>query len=180
MSHEGDRTDVEAVLGGEIDRFEGIVNRWQGPLVNLAWRYVRDRPLAEEMAQEAFVHCFRKLHQWRSEAEFSTWLFALALNVYRSFLRKRRPPTDDTVAADSLIRPSSTEAELFDSERRELIRRTVSYLPEIYRDAIVVYYFEDQDLATTAVRLGVPAGTVKARLHRGRELLRERLGRRLE
>ena len=98
MTSADDLSDVEAVLRGEIDRFEGIVARWERPLVNLAWRFVRNESIAEEMAQEAFVKCFRKLSQWRRDAEFSTWLFALAINTYRSLLRKRRPVIDDNVA----------------------------------------------------------------------------------
>lgn len=177
MSHEEDLSDVEAVLRGEIDRFEGIVERWERPLVNLAWRYVRNESIAEEMAQEAFVRCFRKLRQWRGDAAFSTWLFALAINVYRSMLRKRRPPIDDDAALEALTGADSIEQELVEAERDAIVRRTVTYLPEIYRDVILIYHFEEQDLRTTSRRLGLPEGTVKARLHRGRKMLKERMER---
>ncbi len=88
-----DLADVERVLAGDVNAFEGIVRRWQGPLVNMAWRYCRDRGRAEEMAQEAFVRAWRGLVQWRREGSFSTWLFALAANVFRSEL-KRFPTVD--------------------------------------------------------------------------------------
>ncbi|MFP5285414.1 MAG: RNA polymerase sigma factor, partial [Thermoanaerobaculia bacterium] len=78
---------MDAVLRGDVERFSGIVARWEGPLLKLAWRFVHDRERAEEMAQEAFVQCFQRLRQWRREARFGTWLFSLALNVYRSRLR---------------------------------------------------------------------------------------------
>lgn len=174
---ESDRRDVEAVLAGETDRFESIVARWEKPLVNLAWRFVRDRAIAEEMAQEAFLRCYRKLRLWKSNTEFSTWLFALAINVYRSTLRKKRLPIDDEVRLETLGRNGSIEADLLSEEKNEIVRRIVSHLPETYRDAIVIYYFEENDLTTTARRLGLPEGTVKARLHRGRKILEERLGR---
>ena len=67
-----DRADMERVLAGETLAFEGIVRRWQGPLVNMAWRYCRDRERAEEMAQEAFIRAWRGLSQWRGEGNFST------------------------------------------------------------------------------------------------------------
>ena len=76
------------VLAGDVQAFEGIVRRWQGPLVNMAWRYCRDRGRAEEMAQEAFLRAWRGLAQWRRESSFSTWLFALAANVFRSELKR--------------------------------------------------------------------------------------------
>ena len=180
MSHEEDLSDVQAVLRGEIERFEGIVARWERPLVNLAWRYVRDEAIAEDMAQEAFVRCFQKLRQWRVDAQFSTWLFALAINVYRSMLRKRRPPIDDDVALETLTRVHSEEGDLVEEERAEIVRRAVTYLPEIYRDAILVYHFQENDLRTTSRLLGLREGTLKARLHRGRKMLRERLERMLK
>src|SRR5689334_17821778 len=82
-----DEADVDAVLSGDVERFAAIVARWEGPLLKLAWRFVHDRERAEEMAQEAFVQCFRRLRQWRGDSRFGTWLFSVALNVYRSRLR---------------------------------------------------------------------------------------------
>jgi len=82
MSAEEDLADVGRVLGGEVEAFEGIVRRWQGPLVNMAWRYCRDRGRAEEMAQEAFLRAWRGLAGWRRESSFSTWLFALRLTCF--------------------------------------------------------------------------------------------------
>src|SRR5687767_12295913 len=85
-----DRADVRRVLAGDVDAFEGIVERWQRPLVNLAYRFCRNESQAEEMAQDAFLRAFRFLHQWRQDAAFSTWLFSIALNVYRSRMRRLR------------------------------------------------------------------------------------------
>ena len=67
-----DLADVALVLAGDVRAFEGIVRRWQAPLVNMAWRYSRDRGHAEEMAQEAFIRAWRGLAQWRRKCSFST------------------------------------------------------------------------------------------------------------
>lgn len=83
-----DEADIKQVLAGNTAAFEGIVKRWQNPLINLACRYCRDRSRAEDMAQEAFLRAFRRLSQWRKDAAFSTWLFALAANLYRSELQR--------------------------------------------------------------------------------------------
>ena len=88
MSAGDDQRDVDRVLSGDVSAFEGVVRRWQGPLVNLAYRFCRDRGRAEEMAQEAFLRAYRGLGKWRREAAFSTWLFALATNLYRSELAR--------------------------------------------------------------------------------------------
>jgi RNA polymerase sigma-70 factor (ECF subfamily) len=86
-----DASAVRRVLDGDLSAFAGIVQRWQERLINLAWRFSHDRMSAEDMAQEAFVKAFRALHTFRGESAFSTWLTAIALNVYRSWLRDRAP-----------------------------------------------------------------------------------------
>jgi RNA polymerase sigma-70 factor, ECF subfamily len=175
-----DEIDVERVLGGQVSAFEGIVRRWQSPLVNLAYRFCRDRGRAEDMAQEAFLRAYRALPSWRREAAFSTWLFALATNVYRTELR--RMPTG-VVPLDAVAEPRdphSAGAALEDEDRDRIVRRAVLALPEKYRDAVVLFYFHGMDVAAAARSLGLPEGTVKIRLSRGREILRDKLPRLFE
>jgi RNA polymerase sigma-70 factor, ECF subfamily len=93
VSAEEDAADVARVLAGEVAAFEAIVRRWQKPLVNLAYRFCRDRSRAEDMAQEAFLRAYRSLSSWRKEAAFSTWLVALATNLYRSEITRLPPLT---------------------------------------------------------------------------------------
>lgn len=180
MSADPDLADVDAVLAGDVERFAGIVERWQRPLVDLAFRFVRDRSTAEDMAQDAFVHAFRRLRRWRREARFGTWLYAIALNRYRSHLRAR-PGPGDPLPADlaGRGRPAEQQADLLAEERREAVRRELASLPAIYREALALFYLQERDLTSAAAALGVPPGTLKARLHRGRELLRVKLERRL-
>ena len=166
-----DEEDVQAVLAGDVERFAGIVERWQRPLVNLAWRFVRDEGRAEELAQEAFLKCYRSLRQWRRDAQFSTWLFSVALSVYRSKMRKLEPLREALQSVEETAAPS-LEHELAGQQRAEAVRRAVDALPALYREPLVVFYFQEQDLATTARVLGLREGTLKARLHRARELLR--------
>jgi RNA polymerase sigma-70 factor, ECF subfamily len=169
-----DLADVELVLGGNAAAFEGIVRRWQGPLINMAWRYCRDRGRAEELAQEAFVRAWRGLAQWRRESSFSTWLFALAANVFRNDLK--RFPTAG-VEMDKIAEPSGPARQLSGMEeksRDEAVRRAVLALPVRYREPVVLFHFHETDLAAASHTMGLPEGTVKARLSRARALLRAR------
>jgi RNA polymerase sigma-70 factor (ECF subfamily) len=175
VSASDDQADVEKVLAGDISAFEGIVRRWQGPLINLAYRFCRDRGRAEELAQEAFLRAYRALAQWRKDAVFSTWLFALATNLYRSELR--RIPAR-TVSLEDIAEPADARASdggLEDHDRDLAVRRAVGALPAKYREALVLFYFHDMNVTTAARSLGLPEGTVKARLFRGREILRSKL-----
>ena len=172
-----DQTDVERVLAGNLSAFEGIVRRWQTPLVNLAYRFCHDRGRSEDMAQEAFLRAYRGLAQWRKDAVFSTWLFALATNLYRSELRRipARTVSLEDIAEPPDTRPADRHQEDTAYDRDLAVRRAVFALPAKYREALTLFYFHDMDVATASRSLGLPEGTVKARLFRGREILRSKL-----
>lgn len=176
MSAEEDRDAVRAVLAGDLEAFAGIVRRWQGPLKELAFRFCRDDGRAEEMAQDAFVTAYRGLGQWRGEAVFSTWLFAVATNVYRSRLRRRELPTVPLEAVAEVARRRVEHVDFESREREAFVRDAVTALPPKYRDAVVLYYFHDMDLQQAAASLGLPEGTVKSHLYRARQLLARHLG----
>lgn len=175
MNPADDQQDVARVLAGDTSAFEGIVRRWQSPLINLAYRFCRDRGRSEEMAQEAFLRAFRNLKSWRQESTFSTWLFSLATNLYCSEVRRIPPVTlpfdevpepHDPRALDSGLQQRSEEADL---------HRAVNTLPPKYREVLLLYYFQEMDVSATASSLSLPEGTVKARLFRARDLLRTKL-----
>lgn len=175
MSVSDDQAAVERVLAGDISAFEEIVRRWQSPLINLAYRFCRDRGRAEEMAQEAFLRAYRGLQQWRREAAFSTWLFALATNFYRSELRRIPVRTISIDDVREPVDPRATDGGLEDEDRDLAVRRAVFALPAKYREALILFYFHEMDVPAAARSLGLPEGTVKARLFRGREILRTKL-----
>lgn len=166
---------MERVLAGDVEAFGLIVQRWQGPLVNLAYRFCRDRGRAEDMAQEAFLRAYRALWQWRKDAAFSTWLFALATNLYRSEI-KRIPPMTVPLEHVAVLRdPRPVDGGLEQESFDRTVRHAVLALPSKYRDPLTLFYFHSLDVAASARSLGLPEGTVKARLSRAREILRAKL-----
>jgi RNA polymerase sigma-70 factor, ECF subfamily len=171
---EGDQDAIDAarVLAGDLDAFEGIVQRWQHRLVSLAWRFCRDPALAEDMAQEAFLKAFRSLAAFRGESAFSTWLTAVALNTYRSRLRAEGPPLLSLDPARTFRTEAGALRGLMERQDAEGVRKAILTLPARYREAILLFYFEDKSVAEAASVLGIAEGTLKARLHRGRALLR--------
>jgi RNA polymerase sigma-70 factor (ECF subfamily) len=178
LSADADQADVEKVLAGEVDAFENIVRRWQGPLINLAYRFCRDRSRAEDMAQDVFLRAYRSLRGWRKEAAFSTWLFALATNLYRSELRRIPPrtmPLDEVAEPRDLRVDSRAPFAGAEGDRERAVRDAVRTLPAKYRETMTLFYFHEKDVAQAARSLGVAEGTVKARLNRGREILRSKL-----
>lgn len=175
LSAGDDQNAVERVLAGDLSAFEEIVRRWQSPLVNLAYRFCHDRGRAEDMAQEAFLRAYRGLRQWRREAAFSTWLFALASNFYRSELRRIPARTVSIDVVREPVDPRASDGGLEDADRDHVVRRAVFALPAKYREALILFYFHEMDVPSAALSLGMPEGTFKAHLFRGREMLRSKL-----
>jgi RNA polymerase sigma-70 factor (ECF subfamily) len=165
---------VALVLAGDPSGFEALVERWQRRLVSLAWRFCRDRTMAEDMAQEVFLKAYRSLASFRGDSTFATWLISIAVNTFRSRLRAEGQPLLSLDPERTFATARSPLRSIEERQRAEAVRRAVLNLPQRYRDAILLFYFEEKDLAESARVLGVPEGTLKARLHRGRELLRAR------
>jgi RNA polymerase sigma-70 factor, ECF subfamily len=172
-----DRADVARVRAGDVEAFAAIVRRWQKPLINLAYRFCGDRGRAEEMAQEAFLRAYRGLDGFRGDSTFSTWLFALATNLYRTELRRIPQRMVALEDAPEPANPVSTSEAYEQRDRDRTIRQAVLGLPSKYREAMLLFYFHEMDIPAAAESLGLPEGTMKARLHRGRELLRAKLPR---
>ena len=174
MSAEEDVADVDRVLAGEVQAFEG----YRSPLAGAAGEHglalLPRSGRAEEMAQEAFLRAWRGLAGWRRESSFSTWLFALAANVFRSELQRFpavNVPLEDVAEPAG---PATQHDGLTEKQSHEAVRRAVLALPQRYREPVVLYYFHEMDVAAASRTMGLPEGTVKARLARGRELLRKR------
>jgi RNA polymerase sigma-70 factor, ECF subfamily len=170
-----DATDIEKVLAGDISAFERVVHRWQGPLRSLAYRFFHDSNRAEEMTQEALLRAYCALGQWRKEASFGTWLYALASNVYRADLRRVRACVvrlEDVPEPRDLRLP---DRKLDLEERNQILRNAVLSLPANYRDVLVLYYYCDHNIAMIQLSLGLSQGSVKTRLQRGRAILRKKL-----
>jgi RNA polymerase sigma-70 factor, ECF subfamily len=174
MTSDEDAADVARVLDGDVAAFEGIVRRWQTPLLNVAWRFCRQRELAEDLTQEALMLVHRGLPRWKGRSSFSTWMFAVALNHFRSRLRKHAPDLAGLEKAFDL--PDARAGEGEESSRAEALRRAVAGLPPKYREAIVMHYFQDRDVRQASCVLGIREGTFKARLARARALLSRTLG----
>ncbi len=178
MENDEDLAAVRAVVAGSSTAFASIVERWQRPLFNLAYRFCRDRSQAADMAQDAFLKIFRELPSFREKSSFATWMFSVAMNVFRSQQRRTRP---DLVALDAAL--ELPHARWWGLEERnlrdEVVRLAVQALPEKYREAVVLFYFHEMNVEKAAQTLGIPPGTLKARLHRARGCLERHLRRRL-
>ena len=168
---------VERVRGGEREAFGFLYRRHQAAVYRFARAMTGSSPLAEDIVQEVFLALMRDLERYdASRAALRTYLFGIARNLSRYKIRSlRRLLPLDEVEAVGLEDPA---AALSAREETRRLRQCVRGLPARYREVIILCELQELDYAETALVLNVPIGTVRSRLHRGRQMLIERLRRR--
>lgn len=165
-------------LAGDNSSFAGLIEIYQDRIYSFALRLLGDPQAAEDAAQETFVKAWRGLASYNSSYPFSSWLFRIAHNACMDALRagNKTVSMDDEDFPDLPDRAVNIEgsvAAVLDTERIEAL---LASLPAIYSEALLLAYREDLGPAEIARITGVPEGTVKARLFRGRELIKLKLG----
>lgn len=172
-----DRDAIARVLNGEERAYEVLVDRYSHMVFTLAARMLRDRELAEETAQDIFVKAYQSLSGFRGTARFSTWLYTIAyhriLDVAAREKRHQSYRADGLPEGMPLRDLEDTWSQLMAGERRDLILRALEELPGDDRLLISLFYLQEQSLREIAAITGIRPGTVKVRLFRARERLRE-------
>lgn len=176
---------VAAVLAGDELLYREIVGRYQGRLVNYLFRLLRNREDAHDLAQEVFLKVYQALDRFDPRYKFSTWLFRVGQNASIDHIRKRRlklvsmhRPADDSGGErdwDFATDEPSPYGDLRNVERGDAIRRVVADLPWEYRELIVLRHFGELSYDEIAELKEMPLGTVKNKLFRGRQMLKQKL-----
>lgn len=182
-----DNSDEEDIIArcrkGDVDAFEVLVRTYQGRMFNIACRIIGDADDAAEVVQDTFVAAYRNLHAFEQRSRFSTWLYAITVNMSRNKLsqvmaRKARethslddPPTHDPVRGSR--EPASSEPSALDQltgkEQQAMIQRCLNRLEPEFREVIVLRDVQGFAYAEIGTMLGLADGTVKSRLFRARE-----------
>lgn len=184
-----DRQIVAAAQEGHESAFRELIRRYQRPVFSLIYRMVRDRELAEDLAQETFIKVLNAIDSYRPEHKFSSWIFKIANNATIDQLRRRQldtlslegapdAVTQERQEATSLQLSSGGESPLDELEARELgsqIEAAIGRLRPEYRACIILRHVEGRPYEEIAETLGLPLGTVKTYIHRARGELREYL-----
>ncbi len=185
----GDREVVALAKAGKEAAYRELLSRYERPVFSLIYRMVRDRALAEDLAQETFIKVLNALDSYRPEFKFSSWIFKIANNAAIDQLRKREldtlsldgapgARTAEEVEATALQAVDRTESPLAELESRELgseIEQAIGRLRPEYRTAILLRHVEGRAYEEIAEVMDLPLGTVKTYIHRARLELREYL-----
>jgi RNA polymerase sigma-70 factor, ECF subfamily len=179
----GDRALVERAVGGDRAAFATLVERHHGRIIALLERLCGCADQARDLAQETFISAFRHLSGFRHESRFSTWLHSIACNHAAAAARRRRPtvsldatsPDGTTRIPEPAARMADVAAGLEQAELRSRVTAALARLDERYRQVVVLSDMQGSTYEEIAQALGIPIGTVRSRLHRGRLELRSLL-----
>ncbi len=172
----------KAIKDRDQQAFAFLMERYRKPVYHMILKMVRNVDDAEDLTIEAFAKAFKNLHRFKKDYTFSTWLFRIATNNSIDFIRKKRLQTmsldssykDDAgepVSIDVEDKNLNPQEEAIKSQKIELIQMFVTKLPAKYQRLVRLRYFQELSYDDIARELEAPLGTVKAQLHRARELL---------
>jgi RNA polymerase sigma factor (sigma-70 family) len=175
---------IDRAVGGEDAAFAKLLQRYKRPVYHMVLKMVRNVDDAEDLTIESFAKAFKSLHRFKKDFTFSTWLFRIATNNTIDFIRKKKlntlsienTYTDDdgqSVSIDVEDENPDPQEETIKAQKAELIQIFVDKLPAKYQKLVRLRYFNELSYEEIAVELEAPLGTVKAQLHRARELMFE-------
>ncbi len=171
-----DRDAVERVLDGDTESFASVVRRHGSGLVSLCARLVGDRHQGEELAQEALARAYSSLGSWRGEAGFRHWLYRIARNCCRDYLKAGARAESPGDLGDEPATERNPERELADRQLGSALHVEVARLAPAYREAFLLFHAQGMAYDEIHAITGVSVAALKVRVHRARLMLRRALG----
>ena len=178
---------LAAIRDGDEVAFQEIVRRYRNPITNFVYRMIDDYERAVELAQETFIRVYTSASRYEAKYSFSTYIYRIASNLAISELRKRKrrrfvsllsPFTNDDGEPVEIDPPDTNPLQdeaMIETERRRAVARAITSLPEKYRAALVLRDVEGLSYDRIAEVLNLSEGTVKSRINRARNLLKDKL-----
>ncbi len=178
---DGDLVLVRKVLDGDQGAYELLVLKYQERIFRLIQRLLGGREEVQDLAQEVFLRAYRSLGSFKGESGFYTWLYKIALNTCRNYYRSMgRRPEGSVVDGETIIESMETstpspEREAIRMELWEAVKTSLDELPQEQREAVVLCDLEGLSYEEMATVIGIPVGTVRSRVFRGRRALQQHL-----
>ena len=172
---------VRRVKKGDYRAFDLLVLKYQSRVIATAFKYVKERQLAEDIAQEAFIKSYKSIDSFREESSFYTWVYRIAVNTAKNYLvsaNRRDEVVISDLSEDDSFYPEKSDVNspqdlLKASELRDLIFESLSSLGEETRTALSLREFDGLSYEQIAEIVKCPVGTVRSRIFRGREMIED-------
>lgn len=163
---------IKNLKNGQEDAYRKIVSEYGDRLLRTCYLILKDREEAEDVVQETFIRIFKKMDTFRENSRLYTWIYTIALNLSRDRLRKKQ---DTLILEVEWVGNNEVEYEVEKNFDRDLIRKELYQLNSLYREVLVLFYFEELSVKEISNLLNEKEGTIKSKLSRGRSILKESL-----
>lgn len=176
-----DELIVKFILKGNTQIFSEIVSRYKDKVFRLSYRFTNDSGEAQDLSQEVFIAVYKKLHTYKENSKFSTWLYRINYNLCIDWLRKNKKRKVLTVESEedcALDKEYSLEESFIERQKRVMVRSVINSMDEKYKTVLILFHFEGFSYEDMGEVLKIPVKTVETRLYRARNILKKELTRR--
>jgi RNA polymerase sigma factor (sigma-70 family) len=176
-NYQNEELDVNSLDKEEL--IEQLMNLYVEKVYLLAYSFVKDRGMAEDISQEVFFRCYKYLDQFRGDSSLKSWIYRITVNTSMDFLRKKgsRHVFVEDGFLETFSQTETPETAFLRADENERVLQAVLILPIKYREVILMHYFLDVPVIDIADAVNINLNTVKTRLKRGREILKKKLER---
>ena len=180
MAMQFTNTELKAISEDKDMReefLEKLIEKYSQSVIWLAYTYVHEKQLAEEITQDVFLTCYNKIHLFNNDSTLKTWIYRIAINKSKDQLRKKslksflswKPLHQDAYGSDN----KNPESILIEDLSDRILANNVMALPQKFKEVIYMHYFEEMKIREISEVLHIKQNTIKTRLNRGRALLRK-------
>ena len=182
---------IAAAKKGDRNAFEYLVRQYQNKIYTLCYRYTGNHEDAGDLAQEVFIKLYRNISKFEGRSSFSTWIYQIAGNTCKDFLRKAKNKTEFSLEEEifnegesfnpQILKDETTpERQYEEKEKIKILKDAIAKLNPEYRMVLIMREFQDMSYEEIAKQTDTSVGTVKSRINRGRNVLKKLFSDRLE
>jgi RNA polymerase sigma-70 factor, ECF subfamily len=175
LGQQKDEEIVKQVQRGKVEPFELIVKKYQLKLNNYGRKFLNRTEDIEEIVQDVFIKAYKNINSYDASRKFSSWIYRIAHNEFINALKKKRPVYffDLDVFLPHFISSDTLEDRVSKKETQELINKFLDKIDDKYREALILYYFDDLSYKDISDVLRIPTSTVGVRIQRAKKIMKK-------
>ncbi|MFW6134686.1 MAG: sigma-70 family RNA polymerase sigma factor [Elusimicrobiota bacterium] len=170
---------IKEAQAGDMDSFSMLVDEYKDKIYGIALTLSGNKMEAEEVAQQIFIKLWKKIEKFNFRSAFSTWLYRLAHNTFYDYVRKKKRRSDRKIPSEKIYNLNIEDTvykNVAEKEIKSAVYEALEDIPEEFRMVVIYYDLHGKSYKDISDIIDIPLGTVKSRLYRGREMLKQKLG----
>ena len=177
VNKEDERKLIQMIKAGNFRQFERLIEAYQRPLYVFIWKMVQDEDDAKDICQATFFKAYKKIKSFKEKSKFSSWLFQIGYRKASDFIAKKKRQRSALIKMETQSQMAESEKAFEIKQADSAIGKIIDGLHQNHQTALHLFYKEEMTYKEIASVMKVPINTVKSHIHRGKEIIREKLSR---